>query len=272
MNNFLDRETVLGKALEDCYREMFAKAQPAADWDNLIAEYKEGKIDEEKDGPVYDRHYLSYEEYIYILNKYLDAYRIKSEWKDDVEIVEDYLKNGGSKDKYIEACTDENGNYHPAYRSYENVPPLKEHIKKIINEEFGENWTDILNEKVDKITDKVFEIISLCKNFYCFNADEMKFRNTLAMGSSPTSNKETVKKWWKEHYDVDIEIEDRNPLLFWEYDNYGDEMDEIMTEEYGEDWKEIWDKKWKDEVKKKELEKAERLNKLKEECKDLINE
>ena len=30
----LDREEVLCKAYEDCIREMFAKAQPSADWDN----------------------------------------------------------------------------------------------------------------------------------------------------------------------------------------------------------------------------------------------
>ena len=36
----LDREEVLCKAYEDCIREMFAKAQPSADWDNIIEEYR----------------------------------------------------------------------------------------------------------------------------------------------------------------------------------------------------------------------------------------
>lgn len=259
----LDREEILVKAIEDCYKEMFAKAQPMADWDNLIAEYKAGKIDEKKDGPVYDRHYLSQEEYIYILNKYLEAYHIGSEWKEDIELLEDYLKNGGSKDKYIDSYTDENGNYHSGYRGYEKVSPMLDHIKDIIYEEYGDTGED-LDHVSKKINDKIMELITNCKEFYNFNTDEMKFRNTLAMGASPISNKETVKKWWKEHYNVDIKIEERNPLLFWEYDYYGDEIDEVMSEEYGDNWKEILDQKWKDEQASKEAERQKRLKELQE--------
>lgn len=261
----LDREEVLVQAVKDCYREMFAKAQPAADWDNLNVEYKEGKIDEEKDGPVYNRHYLSMEEYMYILNKYLEAYRIKGEWKDDIEVLEEYLNQGGSKDKYIEAHTDENGDYHPGYRGYEEVPPLKNMILKEMYD-----WLDDENQcngAAENITKIVMDIIATCKNFYSFNMDEQKFRNTLAMGATPTSNAETVKKWWKEHYDVDIEIEERNPLLFWEKEYYGEEFEEVMEDEYGPNWKEIWDKKWKDEVAKKKAEHEAWLKKLEEEQK-----
>ena len=72
------------------------------------------------------------------------------------------------------------------------------------------------------------------------------------MGASPTSNAETVKKWWKDHYNVDIEIVERNPWLLWEYDNYGDQMNEIMTDDYGENWEQIWwDKYHKEEAEKK---------------------
>lgn len=116
----LDREEVLCKAYEDCIHEMFAKAQPSADFDNIIAEVKAGKIDEGKDGPIYDRHYLSHDEFLYIMDKYMKAYRVEAEWEDDIEVLEDYLNNGGSKDKYIEAHDDEHG-HHPGYRSYEDV-------------------------------------------------------------------------------------------------------------------------------------------------------
>ena len=248
----LEREDILIKAMEDCYREMFAKAQPAADWDNLIQEYRDGKIDEDKDGPVYDRHYLSQDEFVYILDKYLDAYRIKSEWREDIEILEEYLTKGGSKDKYFESYEDENG-YHPAYRGYEHVAPLKNHIKDIIAPYYV-GYEKTQDEIAQKVTDKVMGLISDCKNFYSFNRDEMKFRNTLAMGASPTSKAETVKKWWKDHYDVDIEIEERNPLLFWEYDYYGDEIDDVMSNEYGENWKEIFDKKWEEQKAQKKAE------------------
>jgi len=265
----LDRDEVLCKAYEDCIREMFAKAQPAADFDNIIEEVKAGKIDEEKDGPIYDRHYLSSEEYMYILNKYMNAYRIQSEWKDDIEILEDYLNKGGHKDKYIEDWEDEHG-HHPGYRSYEKVPPLKEHIKNVLVPLFD---TEVeCNLAVKYVTDKVMELIHDCKNYYSFNVDEQKFRNTVCMRCSPTGNAETVKKWWKDHYDVDIEIEERNPLLFLERDYYGDEFEEIMEEEDGPDWKEKWDKKWKDDVARKKAESEKRLKELQEKYEKEKNE
>ena len=265
----LDRDEVLCKAYEDCIREMFAKAQPAADFDNIIEEVKAGKIDEEKDGPIYDRHYLSYEEYMYILNKYMDAYRIQSEWKDDIEILEDYLNKGGHKDKYIEDWEDEHG-HHPGYRSYEEVPPLKEHIENVLVPLFD---TEVeCNLAVKYVTDKVMELINDCKNYYSFNVDEQKFRNTVCMRCSPTGDMKTVKKWWKDHYNVDIEIEERNPLLFWEQDYYGDEFEEVMEEEDGPDWKEKWDKKWKDEVARKKAESEKRLKELQEKYEKEKNE
>ena len=261
----LDREEVLCKAYEDCIREMFAKAQPMADFDNIIEEYKAGKIDEKKDGPIYDRHYLSSEEFKYILDKYMKAYRIESEWKEDVEIVEEYLNKGGHKDKYIEDWEDEHG-HHPGYRSYEEVPPLKKYIRQIIdgyleNKELNQTRQDL----TDDITNKVMELIHDCKNYYSFNVDEQKFRNTICMRCSPTGSIETVKKWWKDHYDVDIEIEERNPLLFWEQDYYGDEFEEVMEEEDGSDWKEKWNKKWKDQIAAKKAEHEARLKELQKE-------
>ena len=267
---YLDRNNVLGKAVDDCLREMFAKAQPEADLDNINAEYKAGKIDEERDGPVYDRHYLSHEEFEYILNKYMKAYRVESEWHENIEILEDYLNKGGNKDKYIEDWEDEHG-HHPGYRSYEEVPPMLDYIKDIIYEEYGDTGED-LDHISKKINDKVMELIHDCKNYYSFNVDEQKFRNTVCMRCSPTGSAETVKKWWKDHYDVDIEIEERNPLLFWEQDYYGDNFEEIMEEEDGPDWKEKWDKKWKDEIARKKAENEKRLKELQEKYEKEKNE
>lgn len=260
----LDREEVLSRAYNDCVREMFAKAQPAADLDNIIEEIKAGKIDEKKDGPVYDRHYLSHEEFKYIMDKYMKAYRIESEFKEDVSVVEEYLTNGGVKDKYVEPHEDEHG-YHPGYRSYEDVPPLKKQILAIMKDF---DCSEVAANVGEQIYDKVMETISLCKNYYSFNMDELKFRNTVCMNSSPSGNIETVKKWWKDHYDVDIEIEERNPLLFWERDYYGDEFETIMEEDDGPDWKEKWDKKWKDQVAKKKAEMEARMKELQEQRKN----
>lgn len=257
----LDREEVLSKAYEDCIREMFAKAQPSADWDNIIEEYKAGKIDEKKDGPIYDRHYLSHDEFVYIMDKYMKAYRIESEWKDDIEVLEDYLNKGGTKDKYIKDYDDEYG-HHPGYRSYEKVAPLRDHIRNIVG---NYDCSEAAKAMADDITDKVMDLIATCKNFYSFNVDEQKFRNTVCMRCSPSGSIEIVKKWWKDHYDVDIEIEERNPLLFWERDYYGDDFEAVMEEDDGPDWKEKWDKKWKEQVAAKKAESEARLKKLQEE-------
>jgi len=264
MNNFdLTREDVLAKAVKDCYREMFAKAQPTADWDCLIAEYKAGKIDEKNDGPIYDRHYLSHEEYKYIIDKYIDAYRIAPEFKEDIDILKSYLLKGGSKDKYIESYTDKYGNYHPGTRGYEKVKPLKKHIYDIIYGEYDGNG-EIAKGVTDKVLNKVIELINACQDFYSFNIDEQKFINTLTMGATPTPNAETVKKWWKDHYNVDIEIEERNPLLLWEMDYYGDNFEEVMEEEYGNNWKDQWNKKWEDQKAQKKAEYEALLKKIEE--------
>jgi hypothetical protein len=126
----LDRKEIIQRAFDDCMREMYAKSQPEADYDNLIQEYKDGKIG--KDERIYDRHYLSQEEFLYIRNKYKEAYNIKSHWKDDIEVLEDYLNKGGLKDKYIPEKKDPDGFVHPGYRSSEKVPPLKDQIDEVI--------------------------------------------------------------------------------------------------------------------------------------------
>ena len=37
----LDRKEILNKVVHDCFKEMYAKAQPSADWDQIIKEYDE---------------------------------------------------------------------------------------------------------------------------------------------------------------------------------------------------------------------------------------
>jgi len=242
----LSRKDILMQAVHDCYKEMYAKAQPMADYDNILAEFKEGKINEDKDGKVYERHYLSSEEHKYIVDKYINAYRLTNEWLSDVGTVEEYIKDGGFKDGYTEDWTDKDGNVHPGYRIAEPVKSLKEQLEDYFDKTFGTHE----NNMAEDITNMVLKNISACKYFYRFDKEENDFRFTMALGHAPTSNKETVKNWWKEHYNQDIEIEDRNPELFWSMDEYGDEFEEIMQEEYGDNWKEYWDNIYQESLKK----------------------
>ena len=241
----LDRKEILNKAIHDCFKEMYAKAQPSADWDQIIKEFEEGKRG--KDEKVYEQHYLSQEEYTYILEKYLDAYNIRTQWKEDVEIVEEYLNSGGLKDKYIKEHTDKNGDFHPGYRSTEKVPSIKTQILKYLDKHNKSSENKEIATTLHKI---VMKTISECKNFYKFDKEESSFRITIALGASPCCNPETVKRYWKEKTGEDIVIEERNPKLFW-YRDMG-YNDEDMANEFDDpNWKETLDKEWKDELNKR---------------------
>lgn len=249
----LTREEILNKAYHDCMAEMYAKSQPEADYDNLLEEYRSGKIG--NDERIYERHYLSQDEFLYIRDKYKSAYGIQSHWKDDVEVIEKYLEEGGHKDKYIPERTDEDGFKHPGYRGYENVKPIRDQIFNALSEDVSSGRRSQLADYLTKI---VMETIKDCKNYHKFDREEDNFDCSIALGASPTSNSESVKKWWKENYNKDIEIEERNPKLFWYRDNgYTDE--DLEYEFDSPNWKEIVDKEWEEEKakRKRKLEEAE---------------
>lgn len=231
----LDRKQILKQAYHDCMKEMYAKAQPPADYDQLLKLAEAGENAE-----IYKRHFLSVEEFRYILNKYIKAYKIKESWIPNMELLEEYLREGGHKDKWIESHTDENGNYHTGYRGYEDVLPLNKQILDIISK-YGLGEGEMYKE----ICDTVFNTIKDCKNFYKFDRENSDFSCSIALGASPISDPTTVKEYWKSQ-GIDLDIEIRNPLLFWEFDYYEDTLDYMMSEEYGEHWREYWDSKWKE--------------------------
>ena len=88
----LNRDEVISRAFHDCMKEMYAKAQPSVDYDQLISDFKSGKITEDpKNGDhIYDRYYLSSEEFSYILDKYVKAYNIEGKWNRYMEILQEY--------------------------------------------------------------------------------------------------------------------------------------------------------------------------------------
>lgn len=226
---------------------------------------KNGKIG--KDERVYERYYLSNEEFNYIRDKYINAYNIKESWKSNIELLEDYLVKGGTKDKYIAAHTDEYG-YHPGYRGYEKVEPISNQIQNILKTELGEgNVTDKIS---NKITETILNTISDCKEFYRFDREQSSFSCSLSLGASPSSNSETVKEYWKSQ-GIDLDIEIRNPLLFWEQDYYEDEFEEVMEDEYGENWKEIKYNEWQETVRKENEEREKRMKELLNKIKDKEN-
>ena len=246
MKKYFDvsKEAVMSRAIHDCMAEMYAKSQPSADWDQLNKDFETGKIG--KDERIYEQHYLSQEEFLYILDKYSAAYSFETYWRNDVEVVENYLKNGGLKDKVYGPVYDSSGKLKtPACRRTENVPPIFDQILEFLSKT---EERDIAIEKSEKIKDLIFNTIADCKNFFKFDADSSKFRFAITLGASPTSNPEIVKEYWKKKTGEDIKIEFHNPILFWYLDK--GYTDEDLEEEFGPNWKEEVERLYKDSLKK----------------------
>lgn len=250
MNNCITRENILAQAVDACYEELYKRAQPSADFKKLMDQFK---IDRK---PFYQNYYLSSEELEYVVEKYIIAYGMEDPWDCHFDLLKDNLREGGTKDKWIPEKVDENGFKHPGYRGYEQYPSLKNQICSILESSFLSDTT--INELTDKITNKVFDLINTVQNFYNHDRERNNFTYTMYLGASPNSNLESVKEYWKSQ-GVDIEIEERNPLLFYEEDYYGDEFEEVMIDEYGENWKELKYKEWQDEIGKKDLEREEKF-------------
>lgn len=173
------REDVLSEAVHECLKEMYKWAQPSIDIDELVA----SGFKDDKDNPLYRKHYLSMENFKYIVDSYVYAYGMKDPWEENFDTCIRYLTEGGLKDKYIPADGDK-----PGYRSYDKVAPLAEFIGQ-------EN------------TDKAIELIKECRNFYRHNREENDFGFTMSLGvGSPNSNNEEVEKYWQENGRPDFKI------------------------------------------------------------------
>ena len=210
----LQREDILAKARRECMIEMYAKAQPAYDLAAFFAEYDKHKDDptwhhpdDDPKYPLYMKHYLSEKEFYHIRDRYIEAYGLKKTWEPNIELLVQYLKDGVYHDEYEydENCT--------GHRVTRRLPS--------INDEIGEE-----NAK------KVEYLINECKNWFRFDREEADFSCAIALGGSPSSNKEAVKEYWKNNHGIDIEIVERDPERLWYYDNGW--TDEEIDEEFAE--------------------------------------
>ena len=183
------RQTIMMNAISDCLNEMYSQSQPPTTWDAILEGHKNGTYNE-NNSPI-EQHYLSTDEYISIKEKYLEAYHIKSEWNDDVQLVFDYLYEGGTKDVYIK---DEETQY--CRRGYEKTPKLIDALTELIGKEHAEIACD-----------KVFELIQNCKDFYQRNIEESQFSFSV-MNYSPNSCKDKVQEFWGDKlkiYDTELD-------------------------------------------------------------------
>ena len=190
----ITRQDVINEAYDKCLTEMYAKSQPSANFKELCEKYA-GTNEH-----IFERYYLSQEEFNYILNKYVDAYGLHDKRKEFIDLIIENLQGEYSVDNYVGPHTDEYG-YHPGYRSYKTESPLKDYI--------GEDNAN-----------KVFEVLNERKNFYYTSLEETRFKSSIALGCSPNSNEDSVKEYW-EKQGVDLKIDPRHNdyNFFWEEEN-----------------------------------------------------
>lgn len=221
-DEMLSRDKVITKAYTDCLEEMYQKAQPSASYIDYVNMYRKGELTD-KDH-VYERHYLPQSEYEYIVDKYVHAYGMDRKWDDYVDTVVEYLNEGATKDKWIEEHEDETG-YHPGYRGYEKL----EDIAKIFEKTLDANKDKTNEELAMALKALVLQRIDYCKNFYRFDREEGDFKASVALGASPTSNHETVRKYWEKE-GVELTFTVKDPDTLWERDYYGDAYDDYLKE------------------------------------------
>lgn len=160
----IDRKTIIERAIDECINEMYTRAQPSITLDEMK------KSDPEKYGEHwYEHFYLNQKEADDIIEDFISAYRIRNEFHDDMETVRTYLRDGGTKDKYIKP-TDGS----PGYRGYEKTPKLSE----LIGEEAAQ---------------KALELIDECDKFFNPNREESGFKFNV-LNISPSCNINTVRE------------------------------------------------------------------------------
>lgn len=189
MNNVklhIDTYDGVEEAVTKCLEDMYAISQPPLNLKAYLEEVK--KNPELKKETIWDKHYLPQKIYTELEELYLCKYHLNDVWKSHADLCIDYLKEGGTKDKYIEDYTDENGNWHPGYRGYAKVPALETVIGK-------------------ELSDLVIARLEWCKDYYRGNQNELAFRfNVGDMG--PTSNPKTVIEYQHSIGNTDFTIDE----------------------------------------------------------------
>ena len=245
----ITRDDVLSQACVDCMKELYSFAYPKVTWEDFRKEnevynkkYKTwenfDKAFQERDknpevwlqyqstfkdwenksiteciGPrPFEFYFLPREVMKSICEEYVYAYKIDDQQGllNTINILKEYCRNP-VVDKYIDEHTDENGDWHPGYRSYDHPDNLEKEVEKYFREKFTFISDEPLKEiesHSNELQNKFFEFLDMAGNFYNWNRDLNSFNMTVYLGASPNSNKEAVIKNWKEYRNQDIEIDE----------------------------------------------------------------
>lgn len=175
MNEYIDNKLpshkdIMKRAVRECLDTMFQLSQPSITLDELEHMEKNKEI-------VYqDRYYLPSDVFEYIKDHFIYIYGIKSGWKDHVDILSEYIFDGGHKI-----------------------------VPKTTKDPFGLKKLGPLKLS-DKDTTALMNRIDDCKKFYSFDADEQKFSWAL-FNYGPSSNAESVEEYWRNNGQPDFKID-----------------------------------------------------------------
>ena len=190
----LTRRDILSEAVHRCLITMYNFAQPSIDLDKLI---KSGYKDTDEN-PLYKYHYLSSENYSFIVETYKKTYGIVDKWDATFNLLIDYLINGGLKIVYNDG-----------HKDYAKVPSLYSYLD-------------------EEDADIALSIIYECQHFYSHGRESNDFSFTMSLGvGSPSSNKEFVEDYWKANGYSNFSIEDYDiNNIVYGFDNPDDDINE----------------------------------------------
>lgn len=171
----ITRRELISEIVERGLREAYLRAQPWVD----IKDYNFKEDTEET--PFYDRYYLPMEVQSQILDDIVEALNAHTTCDSYGDLIKNALINGGYKDVYKPLV--EGGS--PCRQAEKTLP-----LKDIIGEENA---------------NKAIELIDSITKFYTTYYEQHMIRGSVF--SYPTSNKDTVIKYWKSK-GKDITIDD----------------------------------------------------------------
>ena len=214
----LTRSDILGKAVDDCMKELYSYVQPHVEWEHFVGQNKMystkyllwektkdvnpnyiGKSLVECIGPrPYEFYYLPKEILKDIVDNYVHVYRMDSQQNllDIIEILKNYCKEP-IVDKWIEGENE----LDPGHRGYDHPNNLEKELIEICDQHSHEPVN-----MAKEIQNKFFEFLDMAGKFFNWNRELNSFYQSVYLGCSPHSNKDIVIKNWKEYRGKDIEI------------------------------------------------------------------
>lgn len=164
------RRSFIAKMVTDCLDEMYRLSYPSITWTQLNKIAKKEIADGAKptETKMFERYYLPENVAKKVVDDYVNGYELKSDLPEITEILKDYFKHPMA-DEYIK---DEDGD---SYRKAVKKEPM----------------SIAAYEEVEKY-------LTMANTFFRWDGDERAFTFDV-WDLGPTSSRETVEKYWREH-------------------------------------------------------------------------